>query len=290
MRGRLASGSSVVRPFMCCPLPQSTLWRSRHSRAVRTRPEATCSTPQKHHHRRIRAGVVYLSPRTPSCRSWRPQQERHAIPPPSSDRWADPEESHATRSRDSGDTADGSVRRARSLLLSTRSLSRGRFLERRLVEVWSRQVSRATKIVLVVLAVLAVGALFAFGPAFALKSAARQAIARYDSALIVASRSLNSNDLGDTATVNQKQREFAYLQLFRRTRLQSELLGLNVLSVARQGASVDAHVTERWRYTEVDATTGKPTAAPYEETRTLDYVLVQSGGRWIVDAVRLSDK
>lgn len=142
-------------------------------------------------------------------------------------------------------------------------------------------------VVVVALVVAAV----AFLPGFLLRRTAAQAAGRYDAALVQATSQVDANALAGTATQKEIQRVYSYLMLFqqRHTRLQSELLSLKVLNAHRDGQRILAQVSEKWRYAEVDATTGKPASAPQEEVRTLNYVLVRSDGNWIVDSALFAD-
>lgn len=132
--------------------------------------------------------------------------------------------------------------------------------------------------VLAVVLIVVAGALY--GPTYMSRSRAKRAIGQYLAALTQTLRDYNAAPLAATATPREVGRVENYVTLLKgtNTKLETELLQLDVREVRSSDVTVTAIAKERWRELERNAATGVAKGSAIERTQVIEYTLVPEDG------------
>lgn len=151
---------------------------------------------------------------------------------------------------------------------------------------------RAVIIVVVAVAVTAAG-LVSWWYLDQPRRIAAGAVRAYDVALSRAVRMLDPELLDEVARPDEQQRVANYITLLwgEGRAVDATLQSLEVIEVARsEEDTITARVEERWRYQDVDSTTGETLGEPYTESMTLTYTIVRLDGVWVVGRSALEER
>lgn len=120
----------------------------------------------------------------------------------------------------------------------------------------------------------------------------KDAIARYDKALIVAYRKLNDEPLAGVASEIERVKNRSLLLNFKKNKIymESEVLEMRYEGFKRKSSKeVDAAVREKWRWRHVNFQTGQEAKPWREEEMRLNYHMIKETKRgWIVDSLEFA--
>ncbi len=132
------------------------------------------------------------------------------------------------------------------------------------------------RIAVVIGVLVALGAGIILASRIAEEQRVRRAIARYDLALREAVRTLDEKPLAPVTHPRELGRVRSYLILLKgtATRLEVELLDLQVESVRSTSPTITALAVERWREIQRDTVSGAVRAGPSERVQRIEYTLL----------------
>ncbi|MCX8007821.1 MAG: hypothetical protein N3B11_06910 [Coriobacteriia bacterium] len=138
--------------------------------------------------------------------------------------------------------------------------------------------SRSRALAVAVAAILVIGGIFGFR--HAQKSRVRSAIVAYNAGLSDSLRTFDLSHLEGVALPREIGRVRNYLILLEATgtRLEAELLALEVVKVRSQDPTVTAIAEERWQETQRDARTGAVRVAAVRREQRVEYTLLPDEG------------
>ena len=143
-------------------------------------------------------------------------------------------------------------------------------------------------LILLVVVALVLGVYLFFGRTWLQERSVRKAIVTYDLALTDAFLTGDVSELVGVATADQRASVSSYLGLFelQGTRLEAELVTLDLISFEITPNGATAEVQELWTYDRLSQD-GLSTGDRTVEASTLRYVLVRESGDMVVDDVEV---